>query len=126
MSGGRPVDDPICMVDDIPDGAARGVDPLGQGRDTMFVVRRGEKIFGWRNFCPHQGHEQMAWEKDAFLTHDSARIVCGAHGAQYEIDSGVCVAGPCVGKALTAVALEIREGQVYVAGPYSRRAPMMR
>jgi len=122
---GRPVAAPLAALAEIPDGAARGFDPLGQGRDTMFVVRQGGAVFGWRNFCPHYGHEQMAWEKDAYLSHDGARIVCGAHGAEYEIDSGTCVAGPCVGKRLTAVPLELRDGAVFIAGPYSRRAPKL-
>ena len=120
-----PIEGPLCALADIADGTARGFDPLGQGRDTMFVVRRGARAHGWRNFCPHYGHEQMAWKKDAYLGHDGARIVCGAHGAQFEIDSGICVAGPCTGKTLVAVRLDIRAGQVFIAGPYSRRAPKL-
>ena len=125
MTRGQSVEDPLCALDDIPDGAARGFDPLEQGRDTMFVVCQGARVVGWRNFCPHYGHEQMAWTKDDYLTHDGARIVCGAHGAEYEIDSGVCVAGPCVGKALSAVPLDIRDGHVFIDGPYSRRSPKL-
>lgn len=123
MSAGRPVAAALCAVGDIAEGTARGFDPLGQGRDTMFVVCRGARLFGWRNYCPHYGHEQMAWTKDAFLGHDGRRIVCGAHGAEYEIDTGICVAGPCLGRALIAVPLEVRGGQVFIAGPYARRVP---
>lgn len=125
MTAGRPVPAPLCALAEIADGAARGVDPLGQGHDTMFLVRKGAAVYGWRNFCPHRGHDRMAWEKDGYLTHDGARIVCGAHGAEYEIETGICVAGPCVGKRLTAVPLEIRDGQVFVVGPYSRRGPKL-
>ncbi|MCB1349484.1 MAG: Rieske 2Fe-2S domain-containing protein, partial [Maritimibacter sp.] len=85
MTAGRPVPAPLCALAEIADGAARGVDPLGQGHDTMFLVRKGAAVYGWRNFCPHRGHDRMAWEKDGYLTHDGARIVCGAHGAEYEI-----------------------------------------
>ncbi len=120
---GRLVEAPLCGLDEIADGGARGFDPLGQGRDTMFVVRLGDDFHGWRNSCPHYGHEQMAWRKDAYLTHDGARIVCGAHGAEFGIENGICVAGPCVGKALTPVPLEQRDGALFIAGPYSRRAP---
>ncbi|MCB1339367.1 MAG: Rieske 2Fe-2S domain-containing protein [Maritimibacter sp.] len=121
MSRGVPVPDPLCRLDEIADGKARGFDPLAQGRDTMFVVRQGETLFGWRNFCPHYGHEQMAWQKDGYLTHDGARIVCGAHGAEYEIDTGICVAGPCVGRRLIAVPLELRGGAIHISGGFSRR-----
>lgn len=119
--GGAPLNDPLCGLHEIADGAAQGFDPLGQGRDTMFVVRRGDRLYGWRNFCPHYGHDQMAWRKDDYLTHDGARIVCGAHGAEYEIETGICVAGPCIGKRLIAVPLELRAGKVFIAGPYARR-----
>ena len=95
---------PLAQVADIEDGHSKGFDPLGEGRDTMFIVRRGEALFGWRNACPHYDHARMAWKKDEFLTGDRARIVCGAHGAQFEIDTGLCVLGPCLGDRLTAVA----------------------
>lgn len=121
MSGGESVTGPLCRLDEIADGAARGFDPLGQGRDTMFVVRQGDAVFGWRNFCPHYGHDNMAWTKDAFLTHDGARIVCGAHGAEYEIDTGICVAGPCPGRRLKPVPLTLRDGAVFLAEPFSRK-----
>ena len=125
MTRGQPVADSLCALAEIADGAARGFDPLGQGRDTMFVVRRGSRVFGWRNFCPHYGHDQMAWAKDGFLGPDGARIVCGAHGAEYEIESGVCIEGPCIGKALVAVPLDIRAGDVFIVGPYARRSPKL-
>ncbi len=123
MSPGQSVPEPLCRLDEIADSAARGFDPLGQGRDTMFIVRRGAQVHGWRNFCPHYGHDRMAWVKDGYLTPDGDRIVCGAHGAEYEIETGLCVAGPCPGKTLTAVPLEIRDGLVFIAGPYRRRMP---
>lgn len=125
MTTGPEVPDPLCTLADLAEGSARGFDPLGQGRDTMFVVRHQGAVHGWRNFCPHYGHDRMAWTKDAFLNHDASRIVCGAHGAEYEIDTGACVAGPCVGRKLTPVALELRGGEVFIAGPYSRRGPKL-
>jgi nitrite reductase/ring-hydroxylating ferredoxin subunit len=41
----------------------------------------------------------MAWRKDAYLNADRNRIVCAAHGAQFDIASGVH-AGPCLGQSL--------------------------
>lgn len=109
----------LCRVDDLVDGTSRGFDPLTEGRDTMFVVRRGSRVFGWRNLCPHYDHARMAWKKDEYLTHDRSHIVCGAHGAQFEIDTGVCVIGPCLGRRLTPVALRLDGGNVYISGPYA-------
>jgi nitrite reductase/ring-hydroxylating ferredoxin subunit len=94
----------LCHPGDIAEGTARGFDPTGSGRDTLFVVRRNG-LHAWRNQCPHWDNTSMAWRKDAFLNRDGTRIVCAAHGAQFEIDTGLCTLGPCIGDSLTRVAL---------------------
>jgi len=83
-----------------------------------FVVRQGENIFAYENFCAHLGHP-LNWKPDGFLTKDNAAIMCASHGALYEIDSGLCFAGPCMGKALRTVRVDVRDGVIYVSGPSS-------
>ena len=97
----------LAHVDDFPDPGARGFDPAGAGRDTLFVVRRGAVLRAYRDACPHFGDTQMAWRKDAYLSGDGARIVCHAHGAQFDIGSGECLLGPCLGQRLTPVEIEV-------------------
>jgi nitrite reductase/ring-hydroxylating ferredoxin subunit len=105
----------LCHIDDLPDGDSRGFDPLACGRDTILVVRQGRTLHGWRNACPHHG-TPMAWRKDAYLNAARDRIVCSAHGALFEIHTGRCTLGPCLGQALTAVTLSIdNEGGVHLA-----------
>jgi hypothetical protein len=48
---------------------------------------------------------------------DGTHILCATHGALYEPDSGECVFGPPLGKCLTAVPLEVRDGQIWAAWP---------
>ena len=81
-----------------------------------FVVRKGNQVFAYQNYCMHVGHP-LNWQPDSFLTADGSQIVCASHGAIYEIDSGVCVSGPCPGRELRAVAVEVKEGMVVVTGP---------
>jgi nitrite reductase/ring-hydroxylating ferredoxin subunit len=95
---------PLCRASELPEGRSRGFDPTGTGRDTLFVVRRNG-LHAYRNACPHWAETSMAWRKDAFLNADATRIVCAAHGAQFEIETGVCTLGPCIGQALTPVSL---------------------
>ena len=83
-----------------------------------FVVRKGNDVYAYQNFCMHAGHP-LNYKPDSFLTKDGTRIICASHGAIYEIDSGVCVAGPCPGKRLRAIAAEVRGGQIFVRGPDS-------
>jgi nitrite reductase/ring-hydroxylating ferredoxin subunit len=100
-------------MDDLPDPGARGFDPEGLGRDTLFVVRSGALIHAWRDACPHFGDTPMAWRKDAYLNGDGTRIVCHAHGAQFDIASGECLFGPCLGQRLTPVVIDLtRDGDI--------------
>ncbi|MGF7190930.1 nitrite reductase/ring-hydroxylating ferredoxin subunit [Robbsia andropogonis] len=94
---------PIHLVrfDDLDDPEARGFDPAGAGHDTVLVVRRGDKVFAYLDACPHYGNTPMAWRKDAYLNSDGTRIVCFAHGAQFDIATGECLVGPCLGQRLT-------------------------
>ncbi|WP_319773546.1 Rieske 2Fe-2S domain-containing protein [Breoghania sp.] len=115
----RYICDPLCKLDELEERKSRGFDPLDEGKDTMFVVRLGGSVHGWRNACPHYDYGRMAWKKDEFLDAERKHIMCGAHGALFEIASGRCVLGPCMGQKLTRVPLEIRNGAVYVSGLYA-------
>lgn len=110
MSAAPP--EPMCQLDEMADNAARGFDPGRSGRDTLFAVRRGQKLFLYRDSCPHAA-SPMAWRKDEYLNRRRDRIVCFAHGAQFEIETGRCLLGPCLGQSLEAVPHDIDE-QGYV------------
>jgi nitrite reductase/ring-hydroxylating ferredoxin subunit len=83
-----------------------------------FVVRKGDEVFAYQNYCVHVGHP-LNWAPDSFLTRDRQAIICASHGALYEIDSGLCVAGPCKGKSLRPVDVAVRDGDIYVTAPDS-------
>lgn len=113
----------LCRFDDLTDGRSQGFDPLREGRDTMFVVRRGDALFAYRNACPHYDRAPMAWKRNEFLTGDRSRIMCAAHGAEFEIKTGVCTIGPCLGQRLKPVDIVIRDGTVWAVGPYPPGRP---
>ena len=83
-----------------------------------FVVRQGDAIYAYQNFCVHAGHP-LNWQPDSFLTDDGKNIICASHGAIYDIRSGECIAGPCPGMKLKAVDVDVRDGDVVVTGPTS-------
>jgi nitrite reductase/ring-hydroxylating ferredoxin subunit len=85
-----------------------------------FVVRRGNEVFAYQNYCMHVGHP-LNWQPNEFLNKDGNLIVCSSHGALYEIDTGVCIAGPCPGKALNNIPVEIRNGSIVVRAPAAER-----
>lgn len=95
---------PLCNVEQIKDGSALGFDPFNEGRDLMFIVRRGESVKGYINRCPHQ-EASLPWRDNEYLNADGSRIVCSAHGAQFDIDSGQCTVGPALGRSLDPVTI---------------------
>jgi len=108
----------LAHLADLPDGQSRGFDPGHTGQDTVLVVRQGEQLYAWRDACPHHGGTPMAWRRHAYLNADRSRIVCSAHGAQFDIRSGACTLGPCLGQSLTPVALRIdADGGVHLQEP---------
>jgi nitrite reductase/ring-hydroxylating ferredoxin subunit len=90
----------LCSVADIPEGGARGFALQGSG--GVFAVRHNGAVRVWRDRCPHLG-SPLPWRKDAYLNGAGDRIVCAAHGAQFEPESGLCILGACLGQSLEAV-----------------------
>jgi len=106
----------LCQLAALPDGAARGFDPAGTGSDSLFLVRRGDEVHAWLDACPHMQGAAMAWRKDAYLSGDGRYIVCHAHGARFDIRSGLCLLGPCEGDSLTPVPIHIdATGAIHLA-----------
>ena len=81
---------------------------------SLVVFRQGEQVRAWLNICPHAGR-RLDWAPGQFLKSREGHLVCAAHGASFELQTGQCVAGPCRGESLHEVALEVREGQVWLA-----------
>ena len=46
---------------------------------------------------------------------DGALLLCSSHGALFEKSTGLCVAGPCAGRTLVPLALQIRGDLVLLA-----------
>ena len=104
----------VCRLSEL-EGGARGF-TVGSGAWPLrgFVVRVGEVVRGYLNRCPHAGHP-LDLLPQRFLTADGTLILCSSHGALFEKSTGYCVAGPCAGRSLTPVALEVKCGLVLLA-----------
>jgi nitrite reductase/ring-hydroxylating ferredoxin subunit len=100
----------LCDLDAVPEAGAKGFEV---GSDSVFAVRRDGRIYLYRNRCPHRGVE-LNWLEDQFLDRDGTLIQCALHGALFVIESGECVAGPCLGQRLTPVPFEVVEGRIEI------------
>ena len=104
----------VCALSELADGAAREFEfQTSEGLREGFVVRRGECLVAYRNVCPHLGNP-LNWKPDAFLTRARDQIMCSVHGAVFEIETGLCVGGACLGRSLTAIPVEVVDAQVIV------------
>ena len=99
----------LCRLDDIPDPGGKGF--ALPNRPRFFVIRVGERVWGYVNSCPHQG-VNLDWNPDHFLSYDMDLIQCATHGARFEIETGKCIAGPCPGRSLTPTTVRVENGQV--------------
>lgn len=83
--------------------------------ESLILHRDGAAVRAWLNICPHAGR-RLDWAPGKFLKSKEGLLVCAVHGASFELQRGVCVAGSCRGDALRAVAVVVRDGAVFLAG----------
>lgn len=102
----------LCRLDELEDPGSKGFE-FGSGSSLrrFFIVRRGEKVFGYVNRCPHAG-STLDWSEDAFLDMTRNFIICATHGALFTIEQGRCMAGPCRNRQLEPVPVEVVDGMV--------------
>lgn len=102
----------------MPEGSARGfrLDPEDPASPRLIVVRRGSRVWVYRNRCPHRG-TPLDWLPDRLLDAAGEYLVCASHGALFRIEDGHCVAGPCTGDALDSLAARVEEGEIHLAEP---------
>ena len=103
----------LIAFDAIEDGGLAEVEGTVDGdAESLILHRDGGRVRAWFNVCPHAGR-RLDWAPGQFLKSKDGLLVCAAHGASFELEGGTCVAGPCRGEALRAVAVEVSaEGDV--------------
>ena len=106
----------LIALDSIADGGFAEVEATIDGdAESLILHRVGQDVRAWLNICPHAGR-RLDWAPGQFLKSREGLLVCAAHGASFELAHGECVAGPCRGEALRAIAIEVRGGQVWLTG----------
>ncbi len=105
---------PIGSVKDFKENSSRKFEYiLGKEKKEGFVVRWKGAFYAYENVCQHLALSLDLDDND-FFDYSEKFLVCKTHGAFYEPNSGKCVAGPPIGKTLTALKV-VREGdQLFV------------
>jgi len=102
----------LALVESVPDQGFHAVPAVVDGdAETLVLYRDGDKVRAWLNVCPHAGRA-LDWAPGQFLKSREGHLVCAVHGASFELEGGLCVAGPCKGDALRAVPVRVHDGKV--------------
>lgn len=105
----------ICASDALADGGDGVRFEVSDGRQASpaFVVRYGGRVYAYLNRCAHVP-VQMDWMEGKFFDMSGHMLICAVHGAHYDPRNGRCLMGPCKGASLRALAVEERDGYVYL------------
>jgi nitrite reductase/ring-hydroxylating ferredoxin subunit len=76
---------------------------------SLIVIKINGQIHAYLNQCPHQGR-RLDYAPGQFLYKNNI-LVCAAHGASFEMVSGVCLQGPCRGESLLEYVCEVMPDQ---------------
>ncbi len=73
------------------------------------VIKKGNHYFAYENRCCHLPVTLDLLDND-FLNEEGDAIQCHMHGAVYEMETGHCIAGPCLDAFLNKLQV-IEEGE---------------
>lgn len=77
------------------------------------VVRRNGVLRAWINRCAHLPLTLDMGTGD-FFTQERTEIQCGHHGARYDLDTGLCLWGPCKGRSLEPIPMDTNDPEALV------------
>jgi nitrite reductase/ring-hydroxylating ferredoxin subunit len=120
----------LCRLADLPENTTRGFlvsigtgdeigdetgEESGNKKDRLDLIlwHQGGGIRAFKNSCPHL-HMPLETFPDRFLNSSGEGLICSTHGAQFD-KNGKCFSGPCLGRSLQELAIEIDDGNIMLA-----------
>lgn len=104
----------IATASEITDPGSKGLSiDLGDEKLELFIIKKDSSIHVYKNSCPHT-KGPLDWAPDQFLDLDYNHIQCANHGALFEINSGLCIYGPCKAESLKALPFKIKDDNIYL------------
>ena len=105
MPANESVSSSLNLVAPLEENAICAVNAVIDGENAAIILhRRQGEVMAWLNACPHQGR-RLDYAPGRFLR-EGDLLICAAHGASFSLANGECVAGPCRGERLRAVAID--------------------
>jgi nitrite reductase/ring-hydroxylating ferredoxin subunit len=94
------------VPEDAPDYDRRG--------QAAFAIMHDGQTVAFDNVCPHRNTE-LDWNPGDVFDETGLYLICATHGAMFEPQSGLCVAGPCTKQRLRKVDVVVTETGVFLA-----------
>ncbi len=101
----------IAKTEQIEERDARSFDTsIGE----VIITQRDGLFYAYKNSCPHL-NISLEFQEQQFMDLDHEYLICANHGALFETETGRCVAGPCLGKSLVHVPIQVHsDGGIYL------------
>lgn len=106
----------LCDVAEVPEGVLKRFE-FGESKKTrfkMFLYRFKGELRGYMNVCPHFNVALNVLHPDDVFTSDRQQFMCVMHYAKFEIETGLCIEGPCMDLSMELIPIEVRDDSVYV------------
>ncbi|WP_084004697.1 Rieske (2Fe-2S) protein [Terasakiispira papahanaumokuakeensis] len=88
---------------------------------AIILVRLKHHWRAYLNQCPHRGIP-LDWTPGQVLDQSGQLLLCAMHGALFHPENGHCLAGPCQGKALVAIDIEVTQNRLWLSLPSPERS----
>ncbi|MCS4533488.1 Rieske (2Fe-2S) protein [Neisseria montereyensis] len=89
----------LCSQEELDEAGVIKVPHPTQSGITIMLIKKDDHCFAYRNICPHYSI-QLDNAKGRFFTYQNRYIMCAHHSAMFEIETGLCVDGPCKNHSL--------------------------
>ena len=83
-----------------------------KGLLSIMLLQQNGQYHAFENSCPHQGR-RMDYAVGQFLTDGVGTLICPAHGAEFNPNSGLCTNGPCKGQSLKSIPIQLNEEAIF-------------
>jgi nitrite reductase/ring-hydroxylating ferredoxin subunit len=103
----------LCKVEEIGEQGKEVSVRADAATRYLMLFRHAETIRAYVNACPHQGRP-LNCAPDHFLLSPAHLLVCAQHGACFNLETGLCLEGPCRGARLQAVPIQVTGGEVWL------------
>jgi naringenin degradation protein FdeD len=98
----------ICHINAVAEGEAKR---FLIGSDNLILARTNGKLCAYRNECPHM-NLPLTNRNNCTMDKDQKHLVCAQHAAEFSLENGLCVKGPCIGMKLDPVSIELTDDNV--------------